>query len=154
MNAFKTWALAGVAALTMAAGVTAAEEPAIGGYCPVAYAKMGKAVKGDARWSSERDGQTFLFSAPHAKELFEEVAGPVPRGLPRLLRHGARNGEEDPLRPRDLFGPGRGDLPLLERQGLAHRRSRSGAAGPEPGEILSSMLPLSARPRPARFRPW
>jgi len=71
MHAFKTWALAGVAALTMAAGVIAAEEPAIGGHCPVAYAKMGKAVKGDARWSSERDGQTFLFSAPQAKELFD-----------------------------------------------------------------------------------
>ena len=74
MSAFKSWALAGVgvAALTMAAGVMAADEPAIGGYCPVAYVKMGKAVKGDAQWSSERDGQTFLFSAPQAEELFEK----------------------------------------------------------------------------------
>jgi len=47
-------------------------EPAIGGYCPVAYAKMGKAIKGDARWSSERDGQTFLFSAAQAKDLFDK----------------------------------------------------------------------------------
>jgi YHS domain-containing protein len=73
MSGIKTWALASVAALTMAAGVIAADsEPAIGGYCPVAYVKMGKAVKGDARWSSERDGQTFLFSAPQAEELFEK----------------------------------------------------------------------------------
>jgi YHS domain-containing protein len=49
-----------------------AKDPAIGGYCPVAYVKMGKAVKGDARWSSERDGQLFLFSAPQAKELFDK----------------------------------------------------------------------------------
>ena len=50
----------------------ATKNPAIGGYCPVAYVKMGKAVKGDARWSSERDGQVFLFSAPQAKELFDK----------------------------------------------------------------------------------
>lgn len=56
------------------AGATdaASKNPAIGGYCPVAYVKMGKAVKGDARRSSERDGQVFLFSAPQAKELFDK----------------------------------------------------------------------------------
>lgn len=60
-------------ALLVAGGVGAAgKEPAIGGYCPVAYVKMGKAVKGDARWSSERDGQTFLFSAAQAKEMFDK----------------------------------------------------------------------------------
>lgn len=64
----------GVALAVAAAAGTYAEakDPAIGGYCPVAYVKMGKAVKGDARWSSERDGQVFLFSAPQAKEMFDK----------------------------------------------------------------------------------
>lgn len=60
-------------AVAVAAGTYAeTKEPAIGGHCPVAYVKMGKAVKGDARWSSERDGQTFLFSAAQAKELYDK----------------------------------------------------------------------------------
>ena len=64
----------GAALAVAVAAVTYAEtkEPAIGGYCPVAYVKMGKAVKGDARFSSERDGQVFLFSAQQAKEMFEK----------------------------------------------------------------------------------
>lgn len=60
-------------AVAVAAGTYAeTKEAAIGGYCPVAYVKMGKAVKGDARWSSVRDGQTFLFSAAQAKEMFDK----------------------------------------------------------------------------------
>jgi YHS domain-containing protein len=66
--------LAELLGLSVAGGVGAAgKEAAIGGYCPVAYVKMGKAVKGDARWSSERDGQTFLFSAAQAKEMFDKA---------------------------------------------------------------------------------
>ncbi len=58
-------------ALTVAAGSYAEnKQPAIGGYCPVAYVKMNKAVKGDARWSAERDGQLFLFSAEQARDMF------------------------------------------------------------------------------------
>ncbi len=73
MKRVMTWGLGLALALFVAAGVGAADkEPAIGGYCPVAYVKMGKAVKGDARWSSERDGQTFLFSAAQAKEMFDK----------------------------------------------------------------------------------
>ncbi len=74
MKRAMTWALGLLVALGIGAGALAAdEEPAIGGYCPVAYVKMGKAVKGDARWSSEREGQTFLFSAPQAKEIFDKA---------------------------------------------------------------------------------
>jgi YHS domain-containing protein len=74
MRHLTKWALGLSVALAMAVGAVAAEkEPAIGGYCPVAYVKMGKAVKGDARWASERDGQTFLFSAPQAKEMFDKA---------------------------------------------------------------------------------
>lgn len=68
-----TFVLGAVLAFVVAGATHAAtKEPAIGGYCPVAYVKMGKAVKGDARWSSERDGQRFLFSAPQAKEMFDK----------------------------------------------------------------------------------
>jgi len=74
MKRLMTWGLGLALALGMAGGIGAAEkDPAIGGYCPVAYVKMGKAVKGDARWSSERDGQTFLFSASQAKEMFDKA---------------------------------------------------------------------------------
>jgi YHS domain-containing protein len=73
MNRAMTWGLGLLLALSVAgAAGAAAKDAAIGGYCPVAYVKMGKAVKGDARWSSERDGQTFLFSAPQAKEMFDK----------------------------------------------------------------------------------
>lgn len=73
MKRATTWGLGLVVALAMGLSALAAgSEAAIGGYCPVAYVKMGKAVKGDARWSSERDGQTFLFSAPQAKEMFDK----------------------------------------------------------------------------------
>jgi YHS domain-containing protein len=73
MKRVTTWGLALALALAMGVvALAAGNEPAIGGYCPVAYVKMGKAVKGDPRWSSERDGQTFLFSAPQAKEMFEK----------------------------------------------------------------------------------
>lgn len=73
MKRATTWGLGLVVALAMGLSALAAgSEAAIGGYCPVAYVKMGKAVKGDARWSSERDGQTFLFSVPQAKEMFDK----------------------------------------------------------------------------------
>ncbi len=79
-----------VTPLGIGAGALAADKaPAIGGYCPGAYAKMGKAVKGDARWSSEHEGQTFLFFAPQAKELFDEdpagTAAKADKAWPSLL---------------------------------------------------------------------
>lgn len=74
MNRLKTWIAALALALMLpGAGLLAAEsDAAIGGYCPVAYVKMGKAVKGDLRWTSVRDGQTFQFSAAQAKDLYEK----------------------------------------------------------------------------------
>jgi YHS domain-containing protein len=73
MKRLMTWGLGLALAFGVSGGIRAAEkDAAIGGYCPVAYVKMGKAVKGDARWSSEREGQKFLFSAPQAKEMFDK----------------------------------------------------------------------------------
>ena len=45
--------------------------PAIGGYCPVAYVAMNKAVKGDPKFSSTADGHRYLFSNTDAKKMFE-----------------------------------------------------------------------------------
>lgn len=74
MTRLTRWAVGLGVALAMAVGAVAAEkQPAIGGYCPVAYVKMGKAVKGDARWQSAQDGQTFYFSAQPAKEMFDKA---------------------------------------------------------------------------------
>ncbi len=60
-----------VAAETKPAG----KEPAIGGYCPVAYVKAHKAIKGDARYSSEQEGLVYLFSSREAKKMFDADPG-------------------------------------------------------------------------------
>lgn len=52
-----------------------ASEPALGGYCPVAYIEVNKAVKGDAKYSVTRAGHTYLFVNADAKKLY--VANPA-----------------------------------------------------------------------------
>ncbi|MCI0451554.1 MAG: hypothetical protein L0Z51_04070 [Candidatus Latescibacteria bacterium] len=47
------------------------KEPAIGGYCPVAYVAMGKAVKGDPKVSVDHEGKHYLFVSADAKKMFE-----------------------------------------------------------------------------------
>lgn len=44
---------------------------ALGGYCPVAYAAMNKAVKGDSKYSSSYKGNTYYFSSADAKKMFD-----------------------------------------------------------------------------------
>ena len=44
--------------------------PAIGGYCPVAYVAMNKAVKGDPKFSATAAGHRYLFSNADAKKMF------------------------------------------------------------------------------------
>ncbi len=89
-----------VLALAVAVGTYAETKPAIGAYCPGAYVKMGKAVKGDPRWSSKfnvtyhgycatgvamgkkiasnpelftvEKGVTYLFSSAEAKAMFDK----------------------------------------------------------------------------------
>jgi YHS domain-containing protein len=54
-------------------------EPALGGYCPVAYKAMNKAVKGSAEFSSMHDGHTYLFVNAKAKSMFDgDAAGYTP----------------------------------------------------------------------------
>jgi len=48
-------------------------EPAIGGYCPVAYKAAKMAQKGDPKVTSTFDGQTFLLSNNMAKEMFDKA---------------------------------------------------------------------------------
>lgn len=59
-------------ALVVAAQTHAApKDPAIGGYCPVAYVKAHKAIKGVEPYSSERDALRFLFSSGEAKKMYD-----------------------------------------------------------------------------------
>lgn len=52
--------------------VSAAEpKPALDGYCPVCLVKMNKLVKGDAKFSSAFDGQTYLFPSEKQKNMFD-----------------------------------------------------------------------------------
>ncbi len=49
--------------------------PAIGGYCPVAYAAVGKAIKGDPKFASMHDGHKYLFVNADAKKAFDAEPG-------------------------------------------------------------------------------
>lgn len=103
MKRVMTWGLGLAVAVAMASGaLAAAKEPAIGGYCPVAYVKMGKAVKGDARWSSEHDGQTFLFSAPQAKEIYDKAPDQYRVAYHGYCATGVAMGKKIPSNP-ELF---------------------------------------------------
>lgn len=59
------------AAAVVLAETPNAVKPALDGNCPVAYAAMGKAVKGDPAVSSEVGGRTYLFSNAAAKKMFD-----------------------------------------------------------------------------------
>jgi YHS domain-containing protein len=50
----------------------AALEPAFGGYCPVAYAMMQKAIKGDPEQTLVYDGHRYNFANADAKKMFEK----------------------------------------------------------------------------------
>jgi YHS domain-containing protein len=47
-------------------------EPAIGGYCPVAYKAANKPIKGVAKYSSTRNGDTFWFVNADAKAMYDK----------------------------------------------------------------------------------
>jgi|GEM_PF-2077375 len=51
---------------------TAADAPALHGYCPVSYTSMYKAVRGDARYSSKVKDHTYLFMNADAKMMFDK----------------------------------------------------------------------------------
>ncbi len=48
------------------------QEPAIGGYCPVAYLAANTAQKGDAKVTSTFDGQTFHLTNTMVKQMFDK----------------------------------------------------------------------------------
>ena len=50
-------------------GAKSTHAPALGGYCPVAYVAMNKAVKGDPRYSVVREGHRYLFSNADARKM-------------------------------------------------------------------------------------
>ena len=49
----------------------AAQSPALGGYCPVAYIAMNKAIKGDPNISLDYAGEHYVFANADAKKMFE-----------------------------------------------------------------------------------
>ena len=55
------------------AGDHASGDVALGGYCPVAYAAMGKAVKGDPKFASEYEGTTYYLANGKAKKMFDKA---------------------------------------------------------------------------------
>lgn len=44
---------------------------ALNQYCPVAYSAMGKAMKGDAKYSSKYEGKTYYMMSADAKKMFD-----------------------------------------------------------------------------------
>jgi YHS domain-containing protein len=58
-------------ALAVASMLVAQSKPAIGGYCPVAYKAMNKAMKGDPKFASTHDGQTFYLTNADAKKMYD-----------------------------------------------------------------------------------
>ena len=75
-NVSKVLALALVAALGAVSLVVAGEKELVaGGYCPVAYVKMHKAVKGDPQIRSEKDGHVYQFANAMAKQAFDAEPG-------------------------------------------------------------------------------
>lgn len=48
---------------------------ALGGYCPVAYVAMNKAVKGKAEFATEFQGHVYRFANADAKAMFEKEPG-------------------------------------------------------------------------------
>ena len=78
MNLKKVLLSALAVALVASASILSAQakaEPAIGGYCPVAYVQANMAVKGDAKFSSVStvDGRTYYLSNAMAKEMFDKM---------------------------------------------------------------------------------
>ena len=66
--------IAAVVALVATTGIAGAGEKhaEYGGHCPVAYAMMNKAVKGDPKVSSDFAGKHYVFANSDAKKMFDE----------------------------------------------------------------------------------
>lgn len=67
-----TVVLAALAGVSRIAAQTS-QEPAIGGYCPVAYQAANMAQKGDPRFTSTFDGQTYYLTNAMAKGMFDKA---------------------------------------------------------------------------------
>lgn len=70
--------LVGVAAIGVGAqsqapapGQSASSEPALGGYCPVAYVAMDQAMTGSPQHRSVHEGKTYLLANAEAKKMFD-----------------------------------------------------------------------------------
>lgn len=97
-SVFKYMAAGLVLALSVAPVLTVSaadgKDPIAGGYCPVAYAKMGKAVKGDAKFSSEVGGQIYYSSSAEAKKMFDAQPSMFPIAYNGLCATGVAMGKK------------------------------------------------------------
>jgi hypothetical protein len=57
------WLPSGAALGAVSLLIAGRRTPIAGGYCPVAYVKMHKAVKGDPNITSEKDGNVYYLAA-------------------------------------------------------------------------------------------
>jgi len=73
----RTSILVTVLALAISVAPLFAAEVELGGYCPVAYAAMGQAVKGDPNHVSEFQGKTYYLANAKAKKMFDQDAAGV-----------------------------------------------------------------------------
>lgn len=66
-----------VAALAIGAGAMSwageGTQPALHGYCPVAYSAMGKAVPGKPEFETQYAGQTYRFASAEARGMFAQA---------------------------------------------------------------------------------
>jgi YHS domain-containing protein len=76
---FAAAALVAVAAMTTLAQsappADASGRPALGGYCPVAYAMMNQAMKGNPQHKSVHEAKTYHFANADAKKMFDAAPG-------------------------------------------------------------------------------
>lgn len=71
MNKYVLSAICSTFIVGSSLALAAEPEPALGGYCPVCLVKTDKLVKGDVKFSSVFDGQTYLFPSEKQKEMFD-----------------------------------------------------------------------------------
>lgn len=110
-NVSKFLALGLVAALCAVSLLVAGEKtPIAGGYCPVAYVKAHKPVKGDPQFRSEKDGQVYYFANAMAKQMFDAEPAKYQIAYDGWCATGVAMGKKIPSNP-ELF---------TEREGVTY----------------------------------
>ena len=96
----------------LAAPAAGDKQPIAGGYCAVAYAKMGKAVKGNPSFSSEQDGRLYYSSSAEAKKMFDAEPAKYRIAYDGWCATGVAMGKKIASNP-ELFTPHKGTTYLF-----------------------------------------